>query len=234
MVTPWFCGLFVSCLWTENTPTLYRLVKVEFPIIFRIIMSPWFLSWYFLKLIFPIYFPYISHMFPIYVPYISHIFPIYVPYISHIFPIYVPYISHIFPIYVPYISHIFPIYFPYMSHICPINNPIYPMVSVRNLQVVRWTRSFWALRGPWIIACHGWSWRNPWFFNGGTLMLDDWLVVTGTLAGWIYGLIVMVNSGIFLGYKPTTMGIWWWSGWCWLEPWNFPGSSMVNLWLIYG
>jgi hypothetical protein len=38
-------------------------------------------------------------------------------------------------------------------------------------------------------------------------MLDDWLVVTGTLAGWIYGLIVMVNSGIFLGYKPTTMGI---------------------------
>ena len=124
MVTPWFCGLFVSCLWTENTPTLYRLVKVEFPIIFRIIMSPWFLSWYFLKLIFPIYFPYISHMFPIYVPYISHIFPIYVPYISHIFPIYFPYMSHIFPIYFPYMSHIFPIYFPYISHICPIYVPL--------------------------------------------------------------------------------------------------------------
>ena len=66
---PIFCGLFVSCLWTENTPTLYRLVKVEFPIIFRniYIMSPWFLSWCFLKLIFPSwYFPYISHIFPIY------------------------------------------------------------------------------------------------------------------------------------------------------------------------
>ena len=27
----------------------------------------------------------------------------------------------------------------------------------------------------------------------------------------------MVNSVIFWGYKPTTMGIWWWSGWWWLE-----------------
>ena len=26
-------------------------------------------------------------------------------------------------------------------------------------------------------------------------------------------LIVMVNSVVFIGYKPTTMRIWWWSGW---------------------
>ena len=48
--------------------------------------------------------------------------------------------------------------------------------------------------------------------------MNIWLVVTGTIAGWIYWLFwwwLIVEY--FLGYKPTTMGIWWWSGWWWLE-----------------
>ena len=51
---------------------------------------------------------------------------------------------------------------------------------------------------------------------------------TGTIAGWIYWLIVMVDNGIFLGYKPTTMGIWWWSGW-WFGTWlSSVGNSNPN------
>ena len=45
---------------------------------------------------------------------------------------------------------------------------------------------------------------------------NSWLVVTG----FFHILDILVGGWWLLwlkGYKPTTMGIWWWSGWWWLE-----------------